>query len=105
MSKDQAQLVVIICNHDYADEVMEVAKKAGAKGGTIIHGRGTLNKETKKFFGITIQPEKALILILSEVEIQENIMKCVNEESSINTDAHAVSFSLPVSDFVGLNIK
>ncbi len=105
MEENKAQLVVIICNNDYADEVMEVAKKAGAKGGTIIHGRGTLTKEAIKFFGITIQPEKALILILSSLEAQGKIMESVNEQSSINTDAHAVSFSLPVSDYIGLKIK
>lgn len=104
MEQNKAQLVIIICNHDYADEVMEVAKKAGAKGGTIIHGRGTLNKETVKFFGITIQPEKALILILSDFKTQENIMKTVNEEASLTTDAHAVSFALSVSDYIGLKI-
>lgn len=105
MREKKAQLVVIICNHDYSDEVMEVAKASGAKGGTIIHGRGTLTKEAKKFFGITIQPEKALILILSSLETQENIMNSINEKVSINTDAHAVSFALPVSDYIGLKIK
>ncbi|MDD2682124.1 MAG: P-II family nitrogen regulator [Bacilli bacterium] len=104
MTDTKAQLVIIICNHDYADEVMDVAKSSGAKGGTIIHGRGTLSKEAKKFFGITIQPEKALILILTDLNTQENIMKSINEKASINTDAHAVSFALPVSDYIGLNI-
>ena len=34
-------LIIVICNHGFSEEVMETAKSHGARGGTIMHGRGT----------------------------------------------------------------
>ena len=104
MKKTNAQLIIVICNYDYVDDVMEVAKKVGARGGTIVHGRGTMTKETTKFFGITIQPEKGLLMILASEEQQEKIMKAINEEKGLTTEAHAISFCLPVEDYRGFKL-
>ena len=55
-------LILTIVERGYADDVMDAAKAAGARGGTILHARGTGSKEAEKFFGIIVQPEKELIL-------------------------------------------
>lgn len=104
MKNNNVHLILIICNHDYVDEVMAVARKAGAKGGTIIHGRGTVPEESKKFFGITIQPEKAVLMILANNEDQVLIMNSINEKAGIGSKAHAVSFSLEVSRHLGFKV-
>ena len=39
------ELIVSIVNAGFSEAVMEAAKEAGARGGTVIHGRGTANKE------------------------------------------------------------
>ena len=49
-------VILFVCNHGYAYEAMAEARKAGARGGTIIHGRSSISQEKQKFFGITIQP-------------------------------------------------
>lgn len=103
--KQTNHAVFIICNFDKSDEVMAIAKNAGAQGGTIIHARGTVSKETKKFFGIVIQPEKAIILILATQEDQEKIMNEVNDKADLTTDCHAVSFSMPISSYIGLSLE
>ena len=53
--------VLCIINSGFSEVAMDAAKKLGARGGTIIHGRGTAGKEAEKFFNITIQPEKDAI--------------------------------------------
>ena len=68
-------LIIVICNHGFSEEVMETAKSHGARGGTIMHGRGTAAHEVKKFFGITISPEKDIILIVVEEQYTNPIMK------------------------------
>ena len=35
------ELVVVVCNHGYTDDVMDVARSAGAGGGTVLHAKGT----------------------------------------------------------------
>ena len=59
------KLITVIVNSGYADDVMAVAKKAGASGGTILGARGTGTEEDVKFFGITLVPEKEILLIVS----------------------------------------
>ena len=50
--------ILAIVNNGYSDIAMDAAKACCAKGGTILHGRGTISKEAEKFFQISIQPEK-----------------------------------------------
>lgn len=97
-------LVIIICNNGSADEIMSVAKLAGAKGGTILHARGSADKDTVHFLGITIQPEKEMVLIITTDEEKKNIMKEVNAQLGVGTKAHAICLSLPVDGIVGVNL-
>lgn len=52
------EMILVICNNGSADDVMEAAKSKGARGGTILHGRGSASKDAAKFLRFTIQPEK-----------------------------------------------
>jgi len=97
------ELIIIISNKGFADEIMDTAKEHGARGGTIIHGRGTAAEETIKFFGLTIQPEKELILIVSPKEVANPIMKAVSSKHGTHTKVRALCFSLPVSNACGFN--
>jgi len=81
---------------------METAKRAGATGGTVIHARGTGSKEMEKFFGVAILPEKDLILIVVKSESRCGIMEAIVAEAGPQTDARAVTFSLPVNGVVGM---
>lgn len=96
-------LIVIICHDGYADQVMEVAKKHGARGGTVLRARGTASAESTKFFGINIQPEKDVIYIIADETVKDPIMKGVTSEMGATTPAHAISFALIVDEVVGLN--
>jgi nitrogen regulatory protein PII len=73
-SKEPYHLVVTIVNSGFFDQVMAAAKKAGAGGGTVVHARGLGSKEAMKYLGITIQPEKDLVLILTPKEKKLAIM-------------------------------
>lgn len=95
-------LIVAIANQGFSDEVMDAAKAAKATGGTVIHARGASVKDAEKFFGITIQPEKELILILTKNEHREEIMRAIAREKGLHTDAKAIAFSLPVNGVAGL---
>lgn len=94
-------LIVVITNSGYSEEVMGVARGAGATGGTVIHARGTGLKSAKTFFGVTIQPEKDMILIVAPCENAGGIMGAIDADESLRTDAHPVSFSLPVDGLAG----
>lgn len=96
-------MILAICNSGYADEVMEVAKIAGARGGTILHGRGSVQKDALQFLSITIEPEKEVVVIIVGEE-KNNIMQAIATELGVGTKAHTICLSLPVDSIAGLNL-
>ena len=68
-------LIVAIVNRGFSDLVMDAARAAGASGGTILHGRGTGVHEAEQFFGIAIQPEKEIVLILTRSDERRKTLR------------------------------
>ena len=48
------EMIVCVVNNGFSDAVMSAAREYGAKGGTVLHARGTANQEAETFFGISI---------------------------------------------------
>lgn len=95
-------LITVICEKGYSDTVMDYARAAGAGGGTVVHGKGTANEFTAKFFGVSIATEKEMIYIVTRRSDKDAIMKSIVENAGATTDARAAVFSLPVDDVAGL---
>ncbi len=105
MSKSNFDLILVIVNNGFAEAVMDAAREAGAKGGTVISGRGTAKEETLAKFKILLTPEKEIVLILADEAIKENILVSVNTHCGLSTDAHGIVFTLPCDEVVGLKAK
>jgi nitrogen regulatory protein PII len=100
--KDNYEVVMAIVNDGFTDLVMDAAKKAGARGGTILTAHGTGNKEIAKFFGVVITPEKQIVMILVPKEIKDKVIEAVYKEVGINTKGQGIAFAFPCSDVVGI---
>jgi len=98
----QYELILTIVNRGFADLVMEAAKNVGARGGTVVHARGTGVAEAEKFFGIIVQPEKELVLILTEREKKNAIMTAICTHGELKEVGKGICFSLPVDQVVGM---
>jgi len=98
------ELVVAIINEGYTDQVMDLARQAGAAGGTVIRARGTGSRECGKFLGVSIAQEKELVFIISRAAEKAEIMRAVVRGAGPESKAGAVVFSLPVSDIAGLRL-
>ena len=94
-------LIIAICNKGHTEEVMEAARSAGAGGGTVLHAKGTGSEYAEKFFGLSLVDEKELIYIVSKKEKKNAIMQAITDGAGAETDAHALVFSLPVTDTAG----
>ena len=81
---------------------MDAARKAGASGGTILHGRGTGVHEAAQFFGVSIQPEKELVLILTRASERRAIMAAIAEGAHLDRQGQGLTFSLPVDEVAGI---
>ena len=101
MSK-QYEMVLCIVNAGYSEVVMDAAKEVGARGGTVIHARGTANKEAEQFFHITIQPDKEIVMILFPAEIKDTVLHAVYQSAGLKTEGQGIAFSLAVDETVGI---
>lgn len=97
-------LIITIVKNGFGNQAIEVAKLAGATGGTILNGRGLGANEAKKFFGICLQSEKEVVLILTRYNSKTQIMKAIGEEVGIKTQGEGICFSLPVDEVEGISI-
>ncbi len=101
--KFKHEVIFCIVNAGFSDAVMDAAKQFGARGGTVIHARGTANKEAEKLFEITVQPEKEIVMILVPKEIKNNILHALYKAVGLNTPGQGIAFSMPVDEAVGLS--
>lgn len=99
--KPTHSLLMAIVKKGYADDVMEAARQAGARGGTIFRARGTGNHETAKFLGVTIEPEKDVILILARRGSRTAIMRSIYDKAGLHTEGNGLVLALPVENVVG----
>jgi hypothetical protein len=104
-TKIRCDLIISILNQGYSDEFMAVARKAGAGGGTVISARGASRQSKVKFFGISVQDEKEIILILSQHEKKNAIMSAVSEKFGVETEADGVVFSVPADNITGIELR
>lgn len=98
------ELIVAIYEKGYTDMVMDAAREAGAAGGTTINAKGT-GAGAEKFFGLSLAVEKEMVFIVSGVDKKKDIMKAIMQKAGVDTKAHALVFSLPVSDTAGFRFS
>ena len=100
--KVEYHLIIVIVNAGFSAEVMEIAKKEGVTGGTIVHARGSARPEAEAEFNIPISPEKDLIYIAVRDNIKDNVLKAIYEETGLGTQAQGIAFSLPITSQIGI---
>ncbi len=104
MQTNNYEVIFAIVNAGYAAEAMEVAKEHGVRGGTILSARGAANDKDAAFFGITIDPEKEILLMVVDRSIRDRVLNALYKEMGMAKKAKGIVFSLPVSDVAGLAV-
>lgn len=104
-TKSDHVLITFIVNRGYADDAMVAARKAGATGGTILNARGTGKEEDVKFFGISLVPEKEILLIAVESSSADKILEAVKNVPCLSEPGSGIAFCVAVEDFVTLGKK
>ena len=100
-NKSEYDMVVAIIGRGFSDYVVSAARDAGATGATIVYGRGTADAD-KQVFGISLQPERELVLILVKSNERRTIMQAISDKTSLMEEGRGFCFSLPVSEVFGL---
>ncbi len=85
-----------------ADDVIEAAQKAGSRGGTVMHARGSGSEEARKVFNMLIEPEKEIVLIISEEAKTKDIVESIRKETGIEEQGKGIIFITNVEQTYGL---
>ncbi len=96
-------VIASIVNQGYSEEVMNAARAAGASGGSILHSRRVGNEKATEFWGLSVQEEKEIILIIANAENKLAIMQAISDACGIRSDAKGIVVSLPIDAVIGLN--
>ena len=100
--QEKNSLIMVTVNQGFTDEVMATARRAGARGGTVIRGRWVSSAETERLENLTRQAEKEILLIVVPREVRNSVMEAVNANHGLQSEAGAVICSLGVEQIVHL---
>ncbi len=93
-------LITCIINKGNAREVMEIARKAGASGGTIVDGMGTGKKEDAAYFGVTHNPEKEVLLLLVGSVETGKVLEAIRNAPCLAKKGSGIAFCTDVERFM-----
>ena len=97
-----ASLIVSIVRKGWGSTVLEASVKAGAQGGTVLFGRGAGINEQEKIFGMSIEPEKEIVLTITYSDQTDAILEEIVLAAELNDTGRGIAFVLPVDKVVGV---
>ncbi len=96
------QSIIVIVDRGKAEAVIDAATRAGSMGGTIMNARGSGIHETSTLFSMEIEPEKEIVLIISERHLTGEITSTIREDLEIDQPGNGIIFVQNVAEVHGL---
>ena len=103
MTDNEYSMIMAIVNQGFSEDVMNAARPKGASGGTVFHSRRVGNEEAMKFWKISVQEEREVVIILAGKEDKLAIMQEIGKQCGMNSKAQGIVMSLPVDGIEGLD--
>jgi len=96
------KLILSSVKADITDHIVDTAKGAGATGATIIPARGTGIHEAKTFFGLSLEAQTDIIMLLVEEHLVTKILNNIKEAGEFHKPGTGIAFVIAVEHVVGL---
>lgn len=97
------ELVVSIVEKGKASGLIEVVKQEGAEGSTIFNARGAGIHDSKKMFGMSIEPEKEIMLTVVPESIRRNVVEAIERKCKLDEPGTGIGFVVNVQELFGVN--
>lgn len=96
------KLIIALVEDDKTDGVMKAAREAGATGATVInHARGEGLKQSKTFFGLSLETQRDMLLFLVEEHMCRKILETIAEVGEFDSKpGTGIAFQIDVEDAV-----
>ena len=93
-------LVIAIVNKGWSERVIKIFTSTGAKGATVIKGRGS--GAFTSLLGIPIEPEKEIIFSVMPESISNTAMTAALDELNLKKPGTGIAIVFPLKAVVGL---
>jgi len=102
-NQPKSSMILVTVNQGYTEAVMDTARKAGARGGTIIRARWAGDESFAQSRGFThLQAEKEMIFIVVPKEIRAAVMEAINRKHGLQNEAGAMVSAVGIEQLVHL---
>lgn len=101
------KLLVAFVDDDKTDAVLKAARQAGATGATVINNaRGEGLIESKTFFGLSLDTQRDMILLLVEEHMARHILEEVASAGEFDSKpGSGIAIQVDVEDAVGVTAQ
>ncbi|MEE9448144.1 MAG: P-II family nitrogen regulator [Arenicellales bacterium] len=98
------KLLIALVEDNKRDAVINAAREAGATGTTVIsNASGDGAEESKTFFGLTLETQRDVLLMLVEEHLSRHILEEISMAGEFDTQSGAgIAFQIDVEDVVGI---
>lgn len=98
------KLIIAFVEDDKTDKVMNAARDCGATGATVItNARGEGLKRAKTFFGLSLESQRDVILMLVEEHLSRKILEKIAAVGELDSKpGTGIAFQIDVEDAVGV---
>jgi nitrogen regulatory protein PII len=99
------KLIVAFVEDSETQAVLEAARKAGATGSTVINqARGEGIEKSKTFFGLTLETQRDVILLVVEEHMSRSILEKIAEAGNFDQKpGSGIAFQVDLEDAVGVS--
>jgi nitrogen regulatory protein PII len=99
------KLIICFVEDGKTDAVMKAAREAGATGSTIINNaRGEGLKQSKTFFGLSLETQRDVILFLVEEHLSRQILETIEQAGEFDQKpGTGIAIQIDVEDAVGVS--
>lgn len=98
------KLIIALIEDDKTDAVMDAAREVGATGATVInHARGEGLTKSKTFFGLSLETQRDMLLLLVEEHLSRKILEKIATVGEFESKpGTGIAFQIDVEDAVGV---
>jgi nitrogen regulatory protein P-II 1 len=97
------KLIMALVKPERTDDVVLAMREAGATGDTIIRARGSGLHLAKTFFGLNIEGQSEIILVLAEESMVASLLETVKKVVPFEDPGNGIAFVIPVDQVLGLD--
>ena len=100
--KGRLNLITCVLQRGRANDVAKAAMQAGAKGATVLYGRGMGVGELMGALGFAIVPQKEVIQIVSTADATKKLFDVVVAAAELDKPGMGIAYIIPIQEVAGL---